>query len=65
MMYVKASGFELGKIGKEGYVAMDRTMLDRLKTKAYSQVDAERESQVKEGKNTRGRRVRARIQTAP
>ena len=47
MMYVKASGFELGKIGKEGYVAMDRILLDRLKTQTYSKIDAERESQVK------------------
>jgi len=47
MMYVKASGFELGKIGKEGYVAMDRILLDRLKTQTYSTIDAERESQVK------------------
>ncbi|NJN24602.1 MAG: SDR family NAD(P)-dependent oxidoreductase [Cyclobacteriaceae bacterium] len=47
VMYVKASGFELGKIGREGYVALDRNMLDRLKTKAYSKTDTEREAQVK------------------
>ena len=35
VMYVKASGFELGKIGEEGYVALDRRMLENLKTKNY------------------------------
>ena len=47
MMYVKASGFELGKMGKEGYVAMDRSLLDNLKTKSYSEDEKEREAQVK------------------
>ncbi len=47
VMYVKASGFELGKIGKEGYVAMDRLLLDKLKTRLYSTIDEEREAQVK------------------
>lgn len=47
MMYVKASGFELGKIGEEGYVAMDRILLDRLKTREYSLDDKQREAEVK------------------
>ncbi|MCK5369892.1 MAG: SDR family NAD(P)-dependent oxidoreductase, partial [Cyclobacteriaceae bacterium] len=46
-MYVKASGYELAKIGKEGYVAMDRQMLDKLKTRSYSENNEEREAQVK------------------
>jgi rhamnose utilization protein RhaD (predicted bifunctional aldolase and dehydrogenase)/NAD(P)-dependent dehydrogenase (short-subunit alcohol dehydrogenase family) len=46
-MYVKASGFELGKIGEEGYVALDRHMLEKLRTKTYSQNADEREAQVK------------------
>ena len=46
-MYVKASGYELAKIGKEGYVAMDRLMLDKLKTRSYSENNEEREAQVK------------------
>ena len=46
-MYVKASGYELAKIGKEGYVAMDRQMLDKLKTRSYSENNKEREAQVK------------------
>jgi len=47
LMYVKASGFELGKIGEEGYVALDRRMLEGLKTKSYSNNPDEREAQVK------------------
>ncbi len=47
VMHVKASGFELGKIGEEGYVAMDRILLDKLKIKKYSEIDAEREAEVK------------------
>ena len=47
VMYVKASGFELGKIGEEGYVALDRKMLEGLKTKTYSNNSEEREAQVK------------------
>jgi rhamnose utilization protein RhaD (predicted bifunctional aldolase and dehydrogenase)/NAD(P)-dependent dehydrogenase (short-subunit alcohol dehydrogenase family) len=47
VMYVKASGFELGKIGEEGYVALDRRMLENLKTKKYSSDPEEREAQVK------------------
>jgi rhamnose utilization protein RhaD (predicted bifunctional aldolase and dehydrogenase) len=47
VMYVKASGYELGKIGEEGYVALDRGMLDRLKAKNYSENPQEREEQVK------------------
>lgn len=47
VMYVKASGFELGKIGEEGYVALDRRMLENLKTKKYSSNPEEREAQVK------------------
>lgn len=47
VMYVKASGFELSKIGEEGYVALDRQMLDQLKTKTYSQDPDEREAEVK------------------
>ena len=47
VMYVKASGFELGKVGEEGYVALDRTMLEQLRIKSYSQDSAEREAQVK------------------
>lgn len=47
VMYVKASGFELGKIGEEGYVALDRKMLEGLKTKTYSANPEEREAQVK------------------
>ncbi len=47
VMYVKASGFELGKIGEEGYVALDRHMLERLKTRKYSNNSDEREAQVK------------------
>lgn len=47
VMYVKASGFELGKIGEEGYVALDRKMLEHLKTRTYSTNAAEREEQVK------------------
>ncbi len=47
VMYVKASGFELGKIGEEGYVAMDRMLLDKLKTREYSQDEKQREAQVK------------------
>lgn len=47
VMYVKASGFELGKIGDEGYVALDRKMLEGLKTKTYSKDSEEREAQVK------------------
>jgi len=46
-MYVKASGFELGKIGEEGYVALDRVMLERLKTKEYSIDPDLREAEVK------------------
>lgn len=47
VMYVKASGFELGKIGEEGYVAMDRILLDRLKTREYSKDEKQREAEVK------------------
>jgi len=47
MMYVKASGFELGKIGEEGYVALDRHLLDRLKTRDYSNDEKYREAEVK------------------
>lgn len=47
IMYVKASGFELGKIGEEGYVALDRHILENLKTKTYSENADEREAQVK------------------
>ncbi|MCG8309880.1 MAG: SDR family NAD(P)-dependent oxidoreductase [Cytophagales bacterium] len=47
IMYVKASGFELGKIGEEGYVALDRKILEDLKTKTYSSKTDEREAQVK------------------
>lgn len=47
LMYVKASGFELGKIGEEGYVAMDRNLLDRLKTRTYSKDEQQREAEVK------------------
>jgi len=47
LMYVKASGFELGKIGEEGYVALDRHMLERLKTKDYSGDPDLREAEVK------------------
>ncbi|MCK5101815.1 MAG: class II aldolase/adducin family protein, partial [Cyclobacteriaceae bacterium] len=47
VMYVKASGFELGKIGEEGYVAMDRQLLDNLKTRSYSENEEEREAEVK------------------
>ena len=47
VMYVKASGFELGKIGEEGYVAMDRQQLDRLKTRKYSKDEKRREAEVK------------------
>ncbi|MDZ7606304.1 MAG: SDR family NAD(P)-dependent oxidoreductase [Cyclobacteriaceae bacterium] len=47
VMYVKASGFELGKIGEEGYVAMNRRMLEGLKTKNFSENPEEREAQVK------------------
>ena len=47
VMYVKASGFELGKIGEEGYVAMDRKLLDNLKTRSYSENEEEREAEVK------------------
>lgn len=47
VMYVKASGFELGKIGEEGYVALDRQMLEGLKVKTYSNNSDEREAQVK------------------
>ena len=47
VMYVKASGFELGKIGEEGYVAMDRQLLDKLKTRSYSENEEEREAEVK------------------
>lgn len=47
VMYVKASGFELGKIGEEGYVALDRRMLENLKTKTYSSDPEVREAQVK------------------
>ncbi len=46
VMYVKASGFQLGKIGEEGYVAMDRSLLDKLKTKAYSENEKSREAEV-------------------
>ncbi len=46
-MYVKASGFELGKIGEEGYVALDRHMLEKLRTKTYSDNPEQREAQVK------------------
>lgn len=47
IMHVKASGFELGKIGEEGYVAMDRELLDRLKTREYSFDSESREAEVK------------------
>jgi rhamnose utilization protein RhaD (predicted bifunctional aldolase and dehydrogenase)/NAD(P)-dependent dehydrogenase (short-subunit alcohol dehydrogenase family) len=47
LMFVKASGFELGKIGEEGYVALDRHMLERLKTKDYSSDPDLREAEVK------------------
>lgn len=47
VMYVKASGFELGKIGEEGYVAMDRILLDTLKTRKYSKDEKQREAEVK------------------
>ena len=47
VMYVKASGFELGKIGEEGYVALDRRILEQLKTKTYSHDPEAREAQVK------------------
>jgi len=47
LMYVKASGFELGKIHEEGYVALDRHMLERLKTKKYSEDSDVREAEVK------------------
>jgi rhamnose utilization protein RhaD (predicted bifunctional aldolase and dehydrogenase)/NAD(P)-dependent dehydrogenase (short-subunit alcohol dehydrogenase family) len=47
VMYVKASGFELGKIGEEGYVALDRHILETLKTKTYSKNPEDREAQVK------------------
>ncbi len=47
VMYVKASGFELGKIGEEGYVAMDRQLLDKLKTRSYSADEKNREAEVK------------------
>ena len=46
-MYVKASGFELGKIREEGYVALDRHSLDALKTKEYSKDPDIREAEVK------------------
>ncbi len=47
LMYVKASGFELGKIHEEGYVALDRHMLEGLKTKKYSEDSEVREAEVK------------------
>lgn len=47
MMYVKASGFELAKIGEEGYVALDRHLLDRLKNREYSKDEKKREAEVK------------------
>ena len=47
VMYVKASGFELGKIGEEGYVALDRMMLEKLKTRTYSNNSDQREAEVK------------------
>lgn len=47
VMYVKASGFELGKIGEEGYVAMDHILLNTLKTREYSKDEQQREAEVK------------------
>lgn len=46
-MYVKASGFELGKIDENGFVALSMESLKKLSVSRYSDNELERENQVK------------------
>lgn len=47
ILWVKASGFELGAIDENGFVALGRDSLQKLSTFSYSQDEIERENQVK------------------
>jgi len=47
VLWVKASGFELGTINESGFVALDRDGLRKLSAFKYSDNEIERENQVK------------------
>ncbi len=47
VMYVKASGYALGTIDAEGFVALDRKILSEISLKSYSKDAGIREQQVK------------------
>ena len=47
IIWVKASGFELGKIDENGFVALDRQVLKKLSVNDYSQDEKLRENEVK------------------
>ena len=47
-LWVKASGYGLGDITRDGFVRMDRTLLDVISYKQYSEQPFQREQEVKE-----------------